>query len=339
MGATACPPTCLALMRAEAWLPCQPALLDRPQWEVQRLMLETGRWNLIGVGDCMFPAVQPGDRIVPQPQAMADFQPGQVAVLRRGEKLVTHRVVDTGVDERGPYIVTQGDNNGADDGRMYAGDVAGVVRAVFRGGRQLSNEELRRAADALPARSCLREPRRALYSTAIAGLRQAQRVPGYRAAAGLLLRRPVRAMKLELHLPLTLGILSALLRRVDEPDIAAYRLQEKDEAWLLRARQDETLHARLHFLRACASLKDGAPGCALSGWWLTRLDISLRWARCGLEERLLRAAAGVLTNSGVETLWVRETPELEPFWRRWPAIETAADVPARRVSVANLKKV
>lgn len=337
MGAVACPPTCPALAQAESWLPCRPALLERPNWELQRLMLETGRLDLTGVGECMFPAVQPGDRIVPQPLPVEAFQVGQVAVLRRGEKLVAHRVIDTGADAQGAYIITQGDNNGAPDAPSYAGDVAGVVRAVFRGGRRLADDELRPGVPR--PTDWLRAPRRALYKTSVAGLRFAQRLPGYHAVMGRLLRRPVAAMKLEMHLPLNLGALSALVRRVDAEALAAFRLQERDDAWLLRACQGEKVHARLHLLRARPGLSDGSAGCRLPGWWLTGLDLSLRWARCGLEERLLRAAAGVLRRSGVEALWVRETPELAPFWRRWPALETAADIPARRVAVADVERV
>jgi hypothetical protein len=99
------------------------------------------------------------------------------------------------------------------------------------------------------------------------------------------------------------------------------------------------MRARLRFLRARDTLPDGStPGCVLAGWWLAGLDIGLRWARCGLEERLLHAAAGILARSGVETLWVREVPELEPFWRRWPVIEQSAHVPARRVPVRALSE-
>lgn len=335
-AARSCPAQCPALLRAEAWLPCQPRLPQRPQWEIQRLLLETGRWNLIGMGESMFPVMQTGDRIIPRPQPVEDFQPGQLAVIRRGDRLVAHRVAFTGVDERGAYIVTQGDQSGGDDGRSYAPDVAGVVQAVFRGGRRLAEEELLPRAPGL--KLWMREPIRALKATAVAALRAAQRVPGYRLAAGLAFRRPVSAMTLDMHLPLGLGVLTALTRRIPETDFPAFRFKDNDDAWLLHARQGEKLHARLHFLRARAVLQDGAPGCALDGWWLTRLDISLRWARCGLEERLLRAAAGILQRSGAETLWVRETPELEPFWRAWPVIEYSADVPARRVALSAVSK-
>jgi len=330
-----CPPDCPALARAESWLPCQPSLPERPPWELQRLMLETGRLDLTGVGDCMFPAVKPGDRLIPLAQPVADFQVGQVAVIRRDGNFFGHRVIEVGADERGAYIVTQGDNNGANDGRSYDADVLGVVRAVFRGGRKLAEEEL--APRAPGVELWLRQPRQALKDTALAVLRTAQRLPGYRLAAGVVLGGTVKKMALDMRLPLGLGALSALLRKVEEPDLSTFCLKERDDAWLLRATLNNKMHARLKFMRARRTIKDeNSQDCTLDGWWLTGLDISLRWARCGLEEWLLRVAAGVLERSGVETLWVREVPELEPFWRRWPVIARAADVPARKVAVKSL---
>lgn len=337
-AALPCPPDCPALARAETWLPCQPRLPERPPWELQRLMLETGRLDLTGVGECMFPAVKPGDRLVPQPQPVENFRVGQVAVIRRNGSLFGHRVIQTGSDERGAFIVTQGDNNGGNDGPSYAEDVLGVVGAVFRGGRRLAEEDLvPRPARAARAALWLRQPRQALRGTALSALRIAQRVPGYRLAAGVVFRGTVEKMALDMRLPLGLGVLSALLRKVDEPDLSAFCLQARDDAWLLRATLNNKMHARLKFMRARGMMKDEiTQGCTLEGWWLTGLDISLRWARCGLEQRLLRAAGGVLTRSGVEALWVREVPELEPFWRRWPVIQQAADVPARKVAVKSL---
>ena len=336
LTAVPCPPDCPALARAEAWLPCQPSLPERPPWELQRLMLETGRLDLTGVGECMFPAVKPGDRLIPLEQPAADFQVGQVAVIRRSGVLFGHRVIEVGSDEHGAYIITQGDNNAGNDGRSYDGDVLGVVRAVFRGGRQLAEEEL--APRAPGAELWLRQPRQALRGTALAVLRSAQRLPGYRLAAGVVFGVTVKRMALDMRLPLGLGALSALLRKVDELDLSTFYLKDRDDAWLLRATLNNKMHARLKFMRARRTMRDEITGCTLDGWWLTGLDISLRWARCGLEERLLRTAAGVLTRSGVESIWVREVPELEPFWRRWPVIAHAADVPARKVAVKSLMR-
>ena len=172
LTAVPCPPDCPALARAESWLPCQPRLPERPPWELQRLMLETGRLDLTGVGECMFPAVKPGDRLIPLEQPAADFQVGQVAVIRRSGVLFGHRVIEVGSDEHGAYIITQGDNNAGNDGRSYDGDVLGVVRAVFRGGRQLAEEEL--APRAPGAELWLRQPRQALRGTALAVLRGAE---------------------------------------------------------------------------------------------------------------------------------------------------------------------
>lgn len=331
-----CPTNCPALMLAQTWLPCQPRLLERPQWELQRLMLETGRFNLTGVGECMYPSVQPGDRMIPHAQPIEDFRVGQVAVIRRYDQLFAHRVIAVGADQHGAYIVTQGDNHRTSEGPSYAEDVVGVVRTVLRGNRQLAEEELAPRPPGI--RLWRTQPRRALFRAARAALGVAQRIPGYRPLAGIVFRAPVRRMVLDAHLPLGLGALSALLRRIDEPDLSTFQLKPNDDAFLLRATQGQRMHARLRFVRARDTLLDGAPGCVLGGWWLAGLDIGLRWARCGVEERLLHTAAGILTRSGVETLWVREVPQLESFWRRWPVIEQAANVPARRVPVRALSE-
>jgi len=53
------------------------------------------------------------------PNSAEQIQIGDIISFESGNKLIVHRVIDKGKDEKGVYFVTKGDNNNETDGKIY----------------------------------------------------------------------------------------------------------------------------------------------------------------------------------------------------------------------------
>lgn len=95
-----------------------------------------GRVRLPVNGTSMLPAVWPGDILSVQPQPMAAFRPGQIALFRRHGGLVAHRVVRNSHS----VLVTRGDRMRHDDAPVTKDELVGRVVSVIRNGREVPVE-------------------------------------------------------------------------------------------------------------------------------------------------------------------------------------------------------
>ena len=80
-------------------------------------------------GYSMQPAIFEGNKILVQPYIDQELKEGMIIRYydERGEMI--HRI--KGVYEKWGYVVTQGDNNGGDDGRVHLEDITDVVVGVL----------------------------------------------------------------------------------------------------------------------------------------------------------------------------------------------------------------
>jgi len=83
-------------------------------------------------GSSMTPALCDGDRLEVRPLAQAPA-PGEIVVARRGQRLVTHRVVHVRPDG----VVTRGDACAKDDPPIPPAALLGRVSGVLRGCKRL----------------------------------------------------------------------------------------------------------------------------------------------------------------------------------------------------------
>lgn len=86
------------------------------------------------IGKSMLPLIKPGDK--PVIARARNYLLNDIAVFKRGEKLMAHRVIY--IPPRGTdYLITRGDNNFKDDGEIKRKDILGKVVAVKRGGGEV----------------------------------------------------------------------------------------------------------------------------------------------------------------------------------------------------------
>lgn len=67
-----------------------------------------------------------------QPDGPSSLAVGDIITFKRGLELIVHRIIDIGIDEKGIYYVTKGDNNPvADDGKVRFEDIEYVTVGVL----------------------------------------------------------------------------------------------------------------------------------------------------------------------------------------------------------------
>jgi signal peptidase I len=84
-------------------------------------------------GTSMGPAICHGDVLTVGPVAPSDITPGTVAVYRRFDRMIAHRVVRIEADDAGaPVFVLRGDAMSGDDAPVAASQMLGEVVKVER---------------------------------------------------------------------------------------------------------------------------------------------------------------------------------------------------------------
>jgi hypothetical protein len=105
--------------------------------EIGRALADHGRTKFRAQGTCMFPCVQPGDRLHIESRPIEDIKVGDIAVVRRNGFLFGHRTIAKGEDEHGPYVITRPDRSDhGNDGPTYEENILGVVKRIDRRGKQ-----------------------------------------------------------------------------------------------------------------------------------------------------------------------------------------------------------
>ena len=61
------------------------------------------------------------------PFSSNQIQIGDIITFQKGEKLIVHRVIEKGKDNKGDYFITKGDNNDEADGRVYFSQIKYVT--------------------------------------------------------------------------------------------------------------------------------------------------------------------------------------------------------------------
>lgn len=87
-------------------------------------------------GYSMWPAIQPGDRIILSPCRPADLTAGDVVATRRDGGFVVHRITEIKRDSAFILFRTRGDASMASDQWVTEMDLAGQVTSIMRGDRQ-----------------------------------------------------------------------------------------------------------------------------------------------------------------------------------------------------------
>jgi|GEM_PF-4703671 len=111
-------------------------------FEIRQILLEKGICRFRISGECMFPAIWPGDLLHIIPRRIEDIRTDDIAVFRIAERLFAHRTVSCGRTPDGQsYIITRGDASARPDSPVFASQLLGTVDKIERDGKVLSTEK------------------------------------------------------------------------------------------------------------------------------------------------------------------------------------------------------
>ena len=263
------------------------------QDEITRLLLDArGVVTFHTAGYCMFPCMRPRDRITVDARRIEEIAVGEVAVFRRGRRIVAHRVVEVGETDGLPYLVTRPDRAWRNEAPLHAADVLGVVTRVQR-----RNRDVNLAASPLsPLARRLIDMHVAFSGCAASCARKTisvlgffQESPLYHAVAGRLAKR--YPLEMTLRVPL-LPAVNDLYR--------CFTLHDIPDAILREA-------ASWSIVLTC----NGAPAAALTierdaerqeAWWVRQVVTRIRYRGLGFEDQLLTAGEACLSRLGAAQL-------------------------------------
>jgi signal peptidase I len=83
-------------------------------------------------GLSMYPFLKDGDVVEVAPVQIGEVELGDVVFFRSGDRLLTHRVVEIVVDDRGTHLRTRGDSFRQEDPPISEADLVGLVTVVCR---------------------------------------------------------------------------------------------------------------------------------------------------------------------------------------------------------------
>jgi hypothetical protein len=111
-------------------------------FELGRLFVEKKMVKFHPEGTCMYPCVRPDDVLHIEPRGIQEIKIGEIAVFRRFNRLLAHRVVEKGNNNGSTFIITKPDTARlGNDGSVFDKDILGIVSRIERRGRLLATQK------------------------------------------------------------------------------------------------------------------------------------------------------------------------------------------------------
>lgn len=265
--------------------------------DIGRSLADRQRITFKAQGTCMYPCIRQGDTLRVEPVTAVAANVGAIAVIRRGNTLLAHRIVSKGCDERGAYIVTCPDRSSlGNDGPTHDDGLLGVVVQAERNGTDISLDPVRLGGHEQIKVSLWEWWHWRVKSVVIRNFGVIQRLFPYRfLAAGLLrIRYPSAAFSVRVPLkPLQRTDLSQVFQ-VSDFDVNAVKQKGYPVAeWVLQ------LEFRKRVPAAWVRFVRRPDNCPYGGGWYANCSWTrLRYLGAGLEARLVKKGEDILSRDG-----------------------------------------
>lgn len=265
--------------------------------DIGRALADRQRITFTAQGTCMYPCIRQGDILRVEPVAAVNAKVGDVAVIRRGDTLLAHRIIDKGYDDLGAYIVTCPDRTSlGNDGPTHNEELLGIVVQAERNGVKLSLDPIRLRRVELIKVSLWEWWHWQAKSAIFRSYGAIQRLFPYRyLAAGLLhMKYPSPAFSVRVPLkPMQRTDLCQVFQVLDFDVNAVQQRGAPVVEWILQLEfRNRVPAAWVRFVRRPDNCPDGGGWNAVSSW------SRLRYRGAGLEARLIRQGEHILNRSG-----------------------------------------
>lgn len=274
-------------------------------FELEKILINinTAKYRVHGLS--MFPYIKPGETVHIRSKPIDKIQAGDIAVYKDTSRILAHRVVKKGQDEKGrKYIITRPEYGEIrDEGPYYEEDLLGIVSKIERKGRVVVPAETANEFYSplfFKAKINLFKLKRFLSGKFIFFIAFIQQFTLYKKVAEYLSQSLNNKIELFAHVPLNEKLSDYLYRKIScEEFVSEYSDVDKEipPKWDIAAYISGEKAAVIAFTFKPTD-------CPYHGWWVSGIRVRIRYRRTALEKTLIKEAGSILTSLGIETVSV-----------------------------------
>ena len=257
-------------------------------------------------GTCMYPILKPKDILYIEPKTAEEIKVGDIAVFRRFNYLYGHRTIETGRCGDAPYILTRSDTSRcADGGPAFNEDILGVISAVERNGRVINiakEEQLLARREFFRFHIKWNAFKKELFNKIIDFIQYLQQMKLYKKIAMYWRVKFNNKILISIRVPLNFKMTSRFYQvvSVDEFKMSGQDITGQNEfvpRWSIIANVDKHPAGLISFIYKPKS-------CPFSGWWISELNIRIRYRSLGIEEELFKEIEKIFKQAGIREILV-----------------------------------
>ncbi len=256
-------------------------------------------------GTCMYPCLMPGETLHVEPKTAEQIKINDIAVFRRSDYLYAHRTIDKGKYGDASYILTRPDRSeNGNDGPSFDSDIIGVVASVERKGNGAHSLEKKDITSTkgkfLKLYNKWHLFKKVALAKIIIPILYIQQIRIYKKIAAFLFLALRKKIDLSLRSPLNFKITSRFYQDISREDLKSLVSEAKEGVpigWSIVASMDSIPSGTVSFVHK-------PQGCLFSGWWISGLNVRIRYRGMGIEEHLFRETEAVLKELKVKELFV-----------------------------------
>jgi signal peptidase I len=264
-------------------------------FELGKLFVEKKMVKFHSEGTCMYPYVRPGDVLHLESRSIQEIKIGEIAVFRRFNRLLAHRVIEKGNDNGSAFIITKPDTASfGNDGSVFDKEILGIVSKVERRGRLLTTQKrdyglFKRAG--LDISLFGYYSKRYLCQKIVYLITLIQQLPVYCLIARQVLYKNKTNISFSSRLPLNNDITKHFEATVTPEELIQMN-SSFDGSRMLRWDLVMKVDAKQ---AASISLVYRPKDCFFPGWWVSDFCLKIKYRRTHIQERLIKQLDEILT--------------------------------------------
>ena len=254
----------------------------------------------------MYPTLKPKDTLYIEPRTAEEIKVGDIVVFRRLNYLYGHRTIAKEKYGDSSYILTRPDTSkDGNDGPSFNEDILGIVSSVERKGRIINLAKEKKA----PTKRMFfnfylkwYHFKKELFEKIIYVILYIQQVKIYKKIATFLFSKLQRKIDISIKAPLNFKMTSKFYQMVSLEEFKLLSLNMAGEDaipvwWSIIANVDSQPVGLVSFVYKPAD-------CPFFGWWISEVNIRIRYRGMGIEERLFKEINDIFNNLGVKQISV-----------------------------------
>lgn len=275
-------------------------------FELAKIAAENKLIKFRSHGTCMYPILRPKDILYIEPKTAEEIEVGDIAVFRKSNYLYGHRTIEKGKYADASYILTGSDTSRyPDSGPTFNEDILGVISAVERNGRVI---DIVKKDQLLAGRKLSNlhikwiSFQKGLVKKNIDFFQYLQQMKFYRKIAMCLWSKLIAKITLSISVPLNFKMTSRFYQIVSLGKFKIFGQNISGENEFV-ARWSIIANVNAH-PAGVVSVIYKPHDCPFSGWWISEMNVRIRYRSIGIEERLFKEIERIFKQAGIKQISV-----------------------------------